>query len=98
MKLALMWVTLCSLLPLFIVGTIFPITRALPPSKPSAIQLIVGCAAGIMLLVLAVYCAVSAWLLLWRHFATRREIYMIAGSGPLTRFDHWLIATLGPQE
>ena len=92
-----MWLTLCVLLPLFIIGILLPVARALPDTRPSAVQIIGGCAAGIALIVLAVYCAVSAWLLLWRRFATRAEIYMIAGSGPLTRFDHWLIATLGPQ-
>jgi hypothetical protein len=56
-----------------------------------------GCLAGFALIVFAVYCAVVAWLLLWRSFATRAEVDAVARGGPLSRFDRWLIVTLGPQ-
>jgi hypothetical protein len=93
-----MWLTLMAFLPLFIAGAILPVSRALPHEPPSVGELVVGLVAAFALLIVVLYCAISAWLLLWRPFASRREIYMIAGSGCLTRFDHWLIATLAPQE
>ena len=54
-----------------------------------------------LLAVLAVMCAgvylgVIFWLLAWKFFATHEQVMAIAKSGPLTRFDRWIIRVFGP--
>lgn len=101
-KLIVMWFTLCVSLVGFLGGVPILIFRSIPREamqrEQSISDVVIACAIGLPSIVLLVYGGVAAWLLLWRYTATREEVMQIAGSGRMTKWDHWLTKTLGPQK
>jgi hypothetical protein len=101
MKLIAMWLTFCAYLVLSIGGVGFALARFLPEGQGpiTFVDVFLFIILGIPLLCLGgVYLGDIFWLITWRHFSNRAEIYKIAGAGRLSRFDHWLIKTLGPKK
>jgi hypothetical protein len=101
-KLLAMWFSLILLLIGSLGGIPILVFRSIPREalqrEQSILDVIIACLVGLPSIVLLVYLAVSLWLLLWRYLATREEVMQIASSGPLTGFDRWLTARLGPQK
>jgi hypothetical protein len=100
MKVIAIWGTLCVYLVLCIGGFGLAIARLLPDGDhvmtlPEILLFFI-----VLIPILCfggVYLADVLWLLTWRRFSTRAEIYAVAGAGRLSRFDRWLIRRFGPQ-
>jgi len=99
MKVLAMWVTFGVLLVASFLGATLAIFPLLPADARSlsTFEIFLFVACMLPFIAACVYLAASVWLISWRAHATKEEVYRVAGAGPLSRFDHWLIRRLGPK-